>query len=73
MLERLGWCAVLLAGLAAVAWWWPEDGPACDASRPVFGDKVCGEEHRLGVRSGTTTTVLLEETRRPFVATPARP
>jgi hypothetical protein len=47
MMTNLSWSALILAALAAVACWKPDEESVCDVSRPVFGARVCCEKHRL--------------------------
>jgi hypothetical protein len=69
MMTNLSWSALILAALAAVAWWSVEDGPACEVSRPVFGATACCQGHRIAGRDAAR----LEAAWRPHIATPAQP
>jgi hypothetical protein len=46
MMTQPTWSALILAALAAVACWSPEDRAACDQVRPVFGARACCERHK---------------------------
>jgi hypothetical protein len=64
MMTNLSWSALILAALAAVACWIPEDQPDCDEVRPVFGARVCCERHRAGGLAVFSSVAELEAARR---------
>ena len=64
MTSQLTWATLLLAALAAVACWGPEKEPACDESRPVFGERACCERHRAAGYSAFASVAELEEAHR---------
>jgi hypothetical protein len=69
MMTQLTWSALILAALAAVACWRPEDRAACDEVRPVFGAKACCERHKAAGLTAFTTVAELESARRAKDAT----
>jgi hypothetical protein len=73
MMVKLAWSALILVALAAVAFWHSEGEPACNESRPVFGDRACCERHRVAGKTVTTTVADLEAARRMKLDLPAGP
>jgi hypothetical protein len=78
MITNLSWSALILAALAAVAYWSPEDPepqPACTEGRPVFGATACCERHKAASAANFefTTVAELESARKPQVGPPALP
>jgi hypothetical protein len=60
MISKLTSPALILAALAAVAYWNSGDQPTCNESRPVYGAKACCEGHRVA----GATAVAVELPRR---------
>jgi hypothetical protein len=64
MIRQVTWSALILAALAAVAFWGTEDKPECCETRPVFGASACCERHRVAGKTAITTVADLEAARR---------
>jgi hypothetical protein len=62
MMSPLTWSALILAALAAVAWWNPED--PCAEGRPVFGARPCCARHKAALLAAFRTVTELESVRR---------
>jgi hypothetical protein len=56
-MPQLTWSALIVAALAAVAYFTPERQPACIESLPTFGVRVCCERHKKAATLGNFMTV----------------
>jgi hypothetical protein len=69
-MPQLTWSALIVAALAAVAYYTPERQPACNDSLPIYGARVCCERHKAAFNPGSFATLSdFESARRPKGAT----
>jgi hypothetical protein len=69
MMSQLTWSALLLAALAALAYFRSDDKPVCDEVRPIVGARACCERHRVAALATLTSVAEFEAVRRTEVDT----